>query len=233
MSELLILNWAPNFDEKSKEFPIRAAISAPPKRKNKLWRVGPILDQGREGACVGFGWTAEALSTPTAVDLTRVKKNTVYNPNLFAKQLYNSAKVIDEWPGEDYSGTSVLAGAKAMRNLGLLKEYRWAFNITDVIDAVLVKGPVVLGIYWYEGMYDAPNGILKVSGEIVGGHCLTVVGYRIAKDAKQNVDSLILQNSWGPDWGINGLAEISVTDLDALLKNDGEACVPSKRSYGR
>lgn len=233
MSQDKIFNWKPMFDERSKDFPIRAAIKERPKRKNKQWRSGEILDQGREGACVGFGWTAEALATPVAVDLTKIKADVPRTGNEFASNLYHVAKTLDDMAGEDYEGTSVLAGAKAMEQFGLIKEYRWAFGIEDVIDAILTKGPVVLGIYWYEGMYEAPEGILSVSGKIVGGHCITAVGFKTAASSVTGEDTIILQNSWGTDWGINGLAEIRVSELDKLLKNSGEACVPSRRSYGR
>lgn len=228
-----ILNWAPQFDERSKEFPIRLAIGESPKRRNKLWRTGPVLDQGREGACVGFGWAAEAFSTPTAVDLSRVKADVPKDPTEFALHTYRRAKQLDYWAGEDYSGTSVLAGAKAMREFGLIKEFRWAFSINDIIDSVIQKGPVVLGIPWHMNMYDAPGGVLEVGGEVVGGHCITAVGYRLPNSSKTGEEAIILQNSWGEDWGIKGHAEIKVTDLAALLKEYGEACVPSRRSYGR
>jgi hypothetical protein len=233
MSEQPILNWVPSHDERSKNFPIRAAIPERPTRRTKKWRNGIILDQGREGACVGFGWTAEALSTPVAVDLKRLKADAPEDPTAFAHYIYNSAKKIDYWEGEDYEGTSVLAGAKMMQQLGLIKEYRWCFRIEDVIDALLTKGPVVLGIYWYESMYEAKDGILDVSGDIVGGHCIAAVGFKLAKDSPTGEDTIILQNSWGYSWGTWGLAEIRVRDLKALLDNDGEACVVTKRSYGR
>lgn len=233
MTNNRIFNWKPTFDERSRDFPIRAAIGERPKRRTKQWRTGEIIDQGREGACVGFGWTAEALSTPVAVDLSRVKADVPRDATAFAHHIYQRAKELDPWEGTNYEGTSVLAGAKALQEIGLIKEYRWCFGIEDVIDAVLTKGPVVLGIHWYESMYDAPEGILSVSGKIVGGHCITAVGYKLAKDSVTGEDTVILQNSWGSDWGINGIAEIRVSALDALLKNSGEACVPSKRSYGR
>jgi hypothetical protein len=233
MPDQPILNWTPTFDERSKNFPVRAAIPERPKRRTKKWRNGVILNQGREGACVGFGWTAEALSTPVAVDLKRLKADAPEEPTAFARSVYHRAKQIDEYDGEDYDGTSVLAGAKVMKELGLVKEYRWCFRIEDVIDSILTKGPVVLGIYWYESMYDAPNGIVDVSGEIVGGHCITAVGFKLAKDSATGEDTIILQNSWGASWGHWGLAEIRVRDLKALLDNDGEACVVTKRSYGR
>lgn len=233
MSETPILNWKPSFDERSKDFPLRAAIKERPKRRTKKWTNGVILDQGREGACVGFGWTAEALSTPVAVDLTRVKADVPRDPTAFAQHVYHRAKELDDFAGEDYDGTSVLAGAKAMQEAGLVKEYRWCFNIEDVIDAILTKGPVVLGIYWYDSMYEAPEGIVSVSGEIVGGHCITAVGFKLAKDSATGEDTIILQNSWGYNWGNFGLAEIRVTELAKLLANTGEACVITKRSYGR
>ena len=232
MTDNRVFNWRPEFDERSRNFPISAVVPQGI-RKNKLWRVGPILDQGQEGACVGFGWTAEVLATPVAVDLNKVKAAVPHDPTAFAQYVYHTAKTLDEWPGENYDGTSVLAGAKAIVGAGFMKEYRWAFGIDDVIDAIIHKGPVVLGIEWHDGMYEAPNGVLKVSGPVVGGHCIAAVGYRTAESAKAGVESVILQNSWGPNWGDHGLAEISKDDLAGLLSKNGEACVPSKRSYGR
>ncbi len=233
MSEDKTFNWKPTFDERSRDFAIRSVIKDRPKRRTKKWRNGMIIDQGREGACVGFGWTAEALSTPTAVDLTRVKADVPKTATEFAHHIYQRAKELDPWEGSDYEGTSVLAGAKAMREAGLIKEFRWCFGIEDVIDALMTTGPVVLGIHWYDGMYDAPDGILKVTGEMVGGHCITAVGFKLAKDSVTGEDTIILQNSWGVSWGTWGLAEIAVSDLAALLNNNGEACVPYRRSYGR
>lgn len=222
------LDWAANYDERSRNFPIRGVIRKAAKRKNRLWQVGPILDQGSEGACVGFGWTAEGLASPVRVDLTRLKARAPKEPNKFAQYIYAFAKTIDEFDGVDYEGTSVLAGAKSMQTFGLLKEYRWAFSMDEVIDGILVRGPVVLGIPWYESMYEAPKGILKVSGEQVGGHCILAVGYKVYPGGE---DAVILQNSWGKSWGINGLAEIKVSELAKLLK-DGEACLPIKRAFG-
>ena len=222
------LDWTPRFDERSKSYPIRGIVRSTVKRKNKLWKVGPVLDQGSEGACVGFGWTGEALASPVRVDLNRIKARAPKEPNAFAQYLYHFAKTIDEYEGEDYDGTSVLAGAKAMQTFALLKEYRWAFSFEEMLDGLISKGPVVLGIPWYEGMYEAPNGILRVSGKNVGGHCILAVGYKVYPGGE---DTVILQNSWGPEWGINGLAEIRVTELEKLLK-DGEACLPISRRFG-
>jgi len=228
-----VLDWAPRHDPRSRAFPVAAVIGERPRRRNKLWRVGEILDQGFEGACVGFAWTAEALATPVAVDLNRVAANVPRSPTEYAQDIYRRAQFIDEWGGEDYEGTSVNAGAKISRANGIVKEYRWAFGIDDVVDAILTKGPVVLGIEWRYNMYWAPNGVLTPSGPVVGGHSLLAVGYVVKSEKLGGEDGIILQNSWGKSWGTNGLAQIKVSALSDLLDNYGEAAVATRRSYGR
>lgn len=223
----------PQFDERSRNFPVRALLASSVRRRNKTWKTANPTDQGREGACVGHGWTTEALSTPIRVDLNRLKAQTPRIPDEFAQFVYKAAQKIDPWEGEDYSGTSVLAGVKVLQSLGLVKEYRWCFSTDDVVDTVLSKGPVVLGIKWFSGMYSAPDGVLSVSGNVVGGHCITAVGYRVASPKLNGEDGVLLQNSWGADWGVNGQALIRLSELDRLLQDQGEACVPTKRGYGR
>jgi hypothetical protein len=205
-----------------------------PRVQNKtftLWQNGAILDQGSEGACVGFGWTAEALAGPIQVDLKQVQSPGPKEPNAFAYYVYREAQKIDQWPGEDYEGTSVLAGAKIMMRYNVLHQYRWAFGINDVVGALMSQGPVVLGINWYSGMYEAPGGKLRISGNNVGGHCILAIGYNPSSQTFNGKETIILQNSWGESWGINGIAEITVEDLDRLIKEGGEACVPLIRGF--
>lgn len=245
MTEDRTFDWVPRFDERSRGYSIRNLVPVGTvRRRNKIWKLGPILDQGREGACVGFGWTAEALANPIGVRLEWMIAPVPHYPDAFARHIYREAQKIDEWEGEAYEGTSVLAGAKVMNRVHLLRSYHWAFDIEAVADAVIARGPVVIGIPWYSGMYEAPGGILTPAGYLVGGHCLIVVGY--AKDGgrvktpegnylQNNLgeDALVLQNSWGPDWGIDGLALIRKTDLKNLLADHGEACIPTSRSFGK
>jgi hypothetical protein len=216
-------DWRSHHDPRSRQYPIRGVVRTPP--ISRTWRV-PVtpLDQGREGACVGFGWTHEAMATPVAIQ--------GLNAN-FAHGVYKDAQLIDEWPGNDYSGTSVLAGAKTMKIRKYLKEYRWAFGIEDVKLALGTTGPVVLGINWYEGMYDAPGGVLSVGGPLAGGHCILAHAYRKPGLIFPDEHAIGLFNSWGPSWGINGRAWIRASELSRLLKEDGEACVPYVRSWNK
>lgn len=223
-------DWRPRFDKRSKKYPVRELLWANPRRVDRVWEIGPILDQGREGACVGFGWTAQTLASPFSTDPNILNPR---EPNQFALHVYKSAQKIDEWPGENYDGTSVLAGAKTMKRLNLIGSYGWAFSVDEVIDAIIARGPVVLGIPWYDSMYSAPHGVVKVSGSQVGGHCILAIGFRAASPNFDGRPSVLLQNSWGPSWGINGVAEIEVEELAKLLKTHAEACLPLDGPYKR
>src|SRR5687767_1079597 len=57
----------------------------------------PVLDQGSEGACTGFG-----LATVAHYLLKRRKTYPDPTP-VSPRMIYQMAKRYDEWPGEDYS----------------------------------------------------------------------------------------------------------------------------------
>jgi hypothetical protein len=139
-------------------------------------------------------------------------------------RIYHEARRLDEWPGENYSGTSVIAGAKAVKALGAIGEYRWAFGLDDLRLAVGHAGPAVLGINWYTDMEETDaNGFIHVGGRIEGGHSIVCFGVN-GRDR-----FFRLQNSWGPTWGVNGVCKISFEDMNRLLREDGEACIPRER----
>lgn len=204
------------FDERSRQYPIRALVGAQPWRSKK-WRCPVVLDQGQEGACVGFAWTAEKAATPVSVQGMT---------GALALETYRRAQLLDEWPGEAYSGTSVIAGVQAGQEQGFYGEYRWGFSLEDLILG-LWKGPAVLGIPWYDGMYETDGEWLRVRGGVVGGHAILCRGVDVPGRY------FILHNSWGPGWGTNGDARISFDDLERLLHEDGEACIPVQRRKGK
>jgi hypothetical protein len=185
-----------------------------------VWDCYVVLDQGNVGACVGFSWAAELAAEPEAVaDID----------NLMGMRLYNRAQLLDVWPETPpEEGSSVLAGAKAVSegDSPWIIEYRWAFGIDDLLETVSYFGPVVLGINWYSGMMNPDAaGVIHVTGEVVGGHAI------LCRAVFADSQEVILHNSWGRDWGINGTARLSWSDLDRLLHEDGEACVPVLRVH--
>ena len=212
------LGRIPEFDNRSRGFPIRALLGAPRPPRSYTWNCYAQLDQDGVGACVGFSWAAELAARPVII------KNVT---NAIGMSIYKRAQQLDEWPGEDYEGSSVLGGAKAVSEYGFLDEYRWGFSLSDALEAISYHGPAVLGINWYSGMFSpGPAGIIKPTGAIAGGHAILANGISAKKQLVR------LHNSWGTDWGINGDAFLSFEDLGTLLKEEGECCIPVRRNRG-
>ena len=91
-------------------------------------RAGLILSQGNEGACTGFGlacvvnylfWRRAQDSAPT-----RGKKVECVS----TRMLYHLARFYDEWPGEDYDGSSCRGALKAWNKHGVCSEALWPYR---------------------------------------------------------------------------------------------------------
>lgn len=230
------LGRLPQFDARNADFPIRAVLDPKAKPRSYTWGCNVVLDQGQEGSCVGHGVAHELAAKPVVVGGI---------DHAFALDLYHRAQVIDEYPGEAYSGTSVLAGMKAAAERGFFPEYRWAFDLTDVVLALGHHGPVVFGVDWWTGMFEPDDhGFLNVTGQVEGGHCILGRGVRLVKATSTTVNRgtgalagydldrsyVLLLNSWGPEWGDDGNAKLRLIDLDRLLKTGGECSIPVRRS---
>jgi hypothetical protein len=220
------LDRVPHFDERSRSFSV-ADVLPSTKLRSRTWPCAVHLDQKAEGACVGFGWSHELAAQPVVVK--GVTDGT-------ARSLYRLAQTLDDEPGEAYEGTSVLAGAKAVQQHGFLGEYRWAFGIDDVLATLAHVGPVVLGTNWLTGMFRTQtDGRLVVAGDVAGGHCYLARGLLVSgRLGNYNYGEPLvrIRNSWGPGWGVDGDAFIRASDLEWLLKDQGEACVPIQRRGG-
>ncbi len=212
------LGRRPFFDERSRAFPIRTLVAEKPLR-SYTWSCGVNLDQGSEGACVGFAFGHEISARPLVQPVT----------NEYARDVYLDAQKVDAWPGEDYSGTSVLAGAKVCQARGHFAEYRWAFGLSDLQLALGYAGPAVLGLNWYTGqMTPDSTGRIRPTGSIEGGHA--ILAYRVwLPNSTRPEGQVWLWNSWGSDWGKGGACWLTFADLERLLHEDGEAVVPIGR----
>lgn len=217
------LDWKPRFDTRSLAFAAAPAPIGP--LKTKTWATGRQLDQKAEGACVGHGVVGALQSSPSGSKLP--------DPQTGAFGVYHMAQFIDEWEGEAYEGTSVLAGMKVARNSGLVSSYEWCFGVDQVLQTVIYRGPVVIGIHWMESMFaPKPNGLLDCSSTVVsGGHCVFISGFYLQKKlvGEPVNDYVRIKNSWGSSYGLDGSVYMKVSDLDMLLKRQGEACLPVKK----
>lgn len=238
------LDWNPRLDERSRLFGVGEVVQTQ-EDVLKLWTPGTTLDQGSEGACVGFGWTGEAMSSPMpCYGVPELVGNS------YGRGVYTRCKQIDEWDGEDYEGTSVLAGAKVMRERGIIGSYRWAFSMEDIRNALIALGPVVIGIPWYNSMYytdDRGQVIVDPDSGLAGGHCLLLNGYSPRRRWYERVtgysyhQSARWKNSWGDGYGFkgtdgvrNGHGWVKWSDLEVLIGPWGrEACIPMDRKIVR
>lgn len=213
------LDRLPVHDPRSRKFLVRRApVAAGKAPRSYTWRCDSWLDQGAEGACVGFGVAHELAARPAVVPgLT----------NQFARErLYWEAQKIDEWDGgaypgarPRYEGTSVTAGVKVAHRLGAMESYHWAYTVDDLVLGLGYAGPAVLGLDWWTGMFDPDSkGLIHVDGQVEGGHCILAIGVSIP------TQTVLLHNSWGKGWGVNGRARISFADLRRLFSAGGEAC---------
>lgn len=223
MTQERTFDWRPNWDVRSNRYMISAldCFSGGKAKPRVRWTKKVWLDQGVEGACTGFG-TGHVLAAKP-VDRPDID-------NESARGIYLQAKQLDEYPGEDYEGSSVNGAMLAAQAQGLITEWRWCKTMAEIKHALSYHGPLVIGVNWYDGMYDPDeNGILHVYGNLVGGHAIMLGGFRTR--AADGVLYFNLDNSWGQAWGKNGSCLISEFDLERLLQEQGEFACPKKVSY--
>lgn len=190
------------------------------------WGITPDfpLDQGSEGACVGFGISAELSADPVMLPTGAP----------FAQRLYELAREQDRQMGLVIaSGATVLGGLRAATALGQIQGFAWAQSSQQLLDAVLHHGSVVVGTDWVSGMDRLTReNVARVTGNIRGGHCWTITGY-IPRFAMRDwagrtryYQAYEAINSWGPDYGRNGRFYVLRQEVDRLVfARGGEAAI--------
>ncbi|MFT4125065.1 MAG: hypothetical protein QM662_02390 [Gordonia sp. (in: high G+C Gram-positive bacteria)] len=202
-------------DPRSRAYGIVVNPAAP--LEPRMWRSdAPVIDQGSIGMCTGA-----AMAQCVNAARTRDGATDGWLDVDDAVALYSRATVLDDFPGTyppDDTGSSGLAVSKAAVEKGMIRSYRHAFGLAQLLVA-LQSGPVIVGTVWREGMCEpGPDGRLALSGDDLGGHEYTVIGCDLA--------TVTILNSWGEGWGERGTARISWEDMSALLAAQGDVTVP-------
>lgn len=239
-------DWSARFDPHSLNFRAAPGVTQMP-TTGRIWQHGPVLDQGAEGACVGFGSAGVVAAAPSS-------RSGVTDD--YARNWYRRAQRLDEWPGERYEGTSVLAGCLVGRERKLWAGFRWAKNAAELAAGILNPdlGPAVIGVQWSEDLYDVPKtGAVRpnVTLDPDMGHCTVLFGYvparafvsRKLRDQleelqlweavdQQQEPSFLLLNSWSDTWGASGRAVVPVSLVNRWIRARGEFALPENRTKG-
>lgn len=203
-------------DVRDSRFPLRAVL--PPTastRTHRYWNAnGWWGDQGPSPQCVAYAWCHYLEDGPVG----QPGKAPIVAPDV----IYHEAQAVDEWEGE-YDGTSVRAGAKALQARGFIAAYHWASTIQEITAALLDVGPVVVGVNWYEEMFEGDEaGLIHIGGALTGGHAFVLDGISLPHQL------IRFKNSWGRQWNRNGFGYLAFGDMDHLLHEDGEACLATE-----
>lgn len=190
-----------------------------------------ILNQGKEGACTGFGLAA-------SINLLNKKRGN--NISVSPRMLYEMARKFDEWEGENYSGSSCRGAIKGWANMGVCEESYWPYisskpgtlnikaaknarshtigayyrlkpRITDFHAAINEAGVIFCSANVHNGWSQEKirTGKIPFHKKRTGGHAFSLVGY--------NKKGFWVQNSWGTAWGKKGIALWNYEDWEYNL----------------
>ncbi|HEY8270368.1 MAG TPA: C1 family peptidase [Pseudobdellovibrionaceae bacterium] len=197
--------------------------------------VSPILNQGNCGSCVAFaaiGVMETQLNISSLLPNLNIRLspqhlfscgdgacNYGWMPESAASQLVRTG-VTDEACMPYTSGASgkdVACQASCSdlsQRIYKISDYNSPTESTMDVDAIkraLQKGPLMTSLNVYADFMSYAGGVYKhVSGDYLGGHAISIVGY---DDVSQ---SFIIRNSWGDSWGEEGFGHISYEDTSGV-----------------
>jgi hypothetical protein len=205
-------------------------------------KAGLILNQGREGACTGFGLSC-------VVNYLRWIKagNPAKLESVSPRMLYTLARRYDEYEGEAYEGSTCRGAIKGWFGNGVCLESDWPYapeasnpprygyakaalattlgvyyridlkSITDVQAAIAQHGAVFVSANTHDG-WDAVPQAKKSPARHADLPVISFDGKRSTAGGHAfalvgfNAGGFVVQNSWGKDWGAGGFAVLQYGD---------------------
>ena len=201
-------------------------------KKRYQGRKLPVLDQLSEGACTGFGLAAVAHFLLQRRKVFR--DTTPVSPRMF----YEMARRYDEWPGEDYSGSSARGAMKGWHKHGVCSAKTWPyvennpgtltherareaaarplgayFRVNHRNLVAMHAALAEVGILYATGtVHSGWSEIRPSDGVIPGPDGKEVLGGHAFAIVGFEARGFWIQNSWGPSWGKDGFALLTYTD---------------------
>jgi hypothetical protein len=208
--------------------------------------LGSVMNQGNCGSCVAFA-TVATLEAQTSISAGIPWLRPSYSPQeLFscgggrcgsgwmpddAANYLQMTGIADEACMPYTSGSTSLDAACSDRcqdseiRTTKISSYKTPTSFGGSVDEVknaLNKGPLVTTMLVYSDFLAYGTGVYKhVSGKAVGGHAVSLVGYSDATRA------WLIRNSWGTEWGENGFAWVSWSDVSGIGANTWAFDVPT------
>lgn len=193
----------------------------------------PILDQGKNHTCVGM--------TVASYAMFQLWKPLGYLPKLSTESIHVLARRrYDEWPGEDYIGTSLPAGLKVADKDGVHLASDWPtgslspvvpesvarknarrfrlrrYDKLEHLDPFQVKhaihnlGAVMATVIVDQGWEERHEKRIVRSGRELGVHTIMIVGYH------DGLGAYVVRNSWSERWKDKGYALLNYADLPKI-----------------
>ena len=200
-------------------------------------RGGRVLDQGTEGACTGFALTG-------VINLLNMKRGQSFEAS--PRMLYEMAQKHDEWPGEDYEGSSCRGAIRGWKNMGVCSDDDWEYIVNKpgelTIERAMAARENPLGAYYRlrPNIIDYHAALNEVDALFVSarvhsgwfnpksddGHSLAIIqpnpepaGGHAFAIVGYNAIGFIVQNSWGERWGTDGFAIWRYADWQANVSD--------------
>jgi hypothetical protein len=206
--------------------------------KKKYVDNGMILNQGNQGACTGFGLAAVINYLLWRRNMDKGVKS---SKKVSMQMLYQLARFYDEWPGEDYEGSSCRGAMKGWHRHGVCREDFWPYSdkkfaephsgwdtdaakrplgayyrinkdsISDMQAAIKEVGAIYVSANVHDGWF--PKTWEK-DGEflLIGSPKNSGRGGHAFALVGYTERGFIVQNSWGEEWGDHGFAVLPYSD---------------------
>ncbi len=198
--------------------------------------LGPVMNQGNCGSCVAFAAVA-TLEAQTSITSGLPWLRSTYSPQalfacgggscesgwmpMIANYHLENTGIPDEAclpytsgsTGEDVSCSERCSNAanRSLKVANVTSPSSRHSSSADAVKAALLKGPLMTTLDVYADFLAYRSGIYRhVSGESLGGHAVSIVGFNDAKKA------WLIRNSWGQEWGEAGYAWISYADSSGV-----------------
>lgn len=209
---------------------VHSALVAELDAEHSIWRrklvttnhreVLPVFDQGQLGSCTANAALGCLVTAPFAVPgvaFTEDDAVALYE----AETKLDDSQIPGHYPPDD-TGSSGPWSMQALQQAGLIQTWRHTRSTHTALQ-LLLDGPISIGVAWYQSMFtpDADN-VLEVftASGIAGGHQVCVTALDVERQC------VLIRNSWGESWGVQGHAWLKWSDLDSLLAGGGDVVQP-------